>query len=279
MMARIYIDSNVFLDFYQSATDRMSVFQEIAKRRECILVPEQTIREVRRNRALRLNWLALQIEKNFKSNIHTTSLVREMPEFKAWQTARDAAGKELQKIALQLKAWAKDESSDPVYQEFVKVYAYGTTMSTPRDAIAKAQTRKLIGDPPTSPDKHSLGDEIIWETLLACCEDDLVIVSRDHTFLDNEGILRFEFENTTKKRLLAITPSLSNALELIGSPSEAIADAERQNQDDGDVQAIASGKCPTCNVELREDGYEGSDGDEAWWMNCPKCHRDYFPSY
>jgi predicted nucleic acid-binding protein len=50
-MTRIYIDTNVFLDFYQSATDRMAVFQQLFERVDCIILPEQTVKEFRRNRA------------------------------------------------------------------------------------------------------------------------------------------------------------------------------------------------------------------------------------
>jgi hypothetical protein len=48
---------------------------------------------------------------------------------------------------------------------------------------------------------------IIWETLLALCGNDLIIVSRDRTFLDNESLLRSEFNIDGKRRLLAVTDS------------------------------------------------------------------------
>jgi len=54
-MIQVYIDTNVFLDFYQSATDRMAIFHELLDRPDCIVVPEQTVREVRRNRSAMTN--------------------------------------------------------------------------------------------------------------------------------------------------------------------------------------------------------------------------------
>ena len=161
-MTSIYIDTNVFLDFYQSATDRMGIFRELMARVDCIVVPEQTVMEFRRNRAKRLLQLADQVEKSATVNIHTTSVVRELPDFKKWIEARDSVRLHAKKISDQLRKWSHDESSDPVYQEFVKLYVHGTTMSTPHDAIPKAQKRKLLGAPPTSPDKHTIGDEVIW---------------------------------------------------------------------------------------------------------------------
>src|SRR5262245_57603749 len=43
VMVSIYIDTNVFLDFCQSATDRMGIFQELRARVDCIVVPELTV--------------------------------------------------------------------------------------------------------------------------------------------------------------------------------------------------------------------------------------------
>lgn len=278
-MVSIYIDTNVFLDFYQSATDRMGIFQELRARVDCIVVPEQTMREFRRNRAARLIHLADQVEKSASVNVHTTAIVRELPDFKKWVEARDAAKNHARTIATQLRTWARDESSDPVYQEFLKLHRHGTTMSTPNDALAKAQARKLLGDPPTSPDKHTVGDEVIWETLLALCDNDLIIVSRDRTFLDNESLLRSEFNIDGKRRLLAVTDSLGHALKLVGKPSTPIEQAEKEEiQREADARkALETGRCPKCDVEMGEEGYEGGEGDSAWWVTCPKCGLLAFP--
>jgi predicted nucleic acid-binding protein len=278
-MVSIYIDTNVFLDFYQSATDRMGIFQELRERVDCIVVPEQTVREFRRNRAARLKHLADHVEKAANVNVHTTAIVRELPDFEKWVEARDVVKNHARAIATKLRAWARDESSDPVYQEFIKLYTHGTIMSTPKDALGKAQARKLLGDPPTSSDKQTVGDEVIWETLLALCDNDLIIVSRDRTFLDNESLLKSEFNIDGKRRLLAVTDSLGLALKLVGKPSTPIEQAEKERgQHEVDARkALETGRCPKCDVEMDEDGYEGGEGDSAWWLTCPKCNLVAFP--
>lgn len=281
VVVHIYIDTNVFLDFCQSAKDRMAIFQDLHARAEDIVVPEQTVREFRRNRAKRLTKLAEQVEKNTNINVYTTAIVREIPEFAEWEKARDTARKHAKVIASQLRTWARNESSDPVYQEFVKLYCDGTTMSTPQDALRKAQERKLLGDPPTSPDKHTVGDEIIWETLLALCDDDLIVVSRDRTFLENQSILRSEFDVETTRRLLCVTESLSEALKLVGKPSSPIEQAEKEKVlwEAAERHVMGAGKCPKCKVQMEEEGYEGSDGDEAWWLTCPRCGFQEFTGH
>ena len=40
--------------------------------------------------------------------------------------------------------------------------------------IFYANNRKLLGNPPTSPDKHTIGDEIIWEMILENIKDDYI---------------------------------------------------------------------------------------------------------
>lgn len=256
----------------------MAIFRELMERVNCIVVPEQTVMEFRRNRAKRLLQLADQVEKSATVNIHTTSVVRELPDFEKWIKARDSVKLHAKKISEQLRKWAHDESSDPVYQEFVKLYVHGTTMSTPQDAVPNAQRRKLLGAPPTSPDKHTIGDEVIWETLLTYCDKDLIVVSRDRTFLDNEAILKSEFKVEGKRQLLAVTDSLAEALKLIGKPSTQIELEEREtSRDSFEQELLRTGRCPKCKVNVEEVGYEGDDGDSASWVICPKCKFEAFP--
>lgn len=271
-MISIYIDTNVFLDFYQSPTDRMQIFKDIRDRVDCIVVPEQTKKEFARNRAARLIQLAKKVLMSAKVNIYTTAIVRDVPNFAKWVEAQDAFKSNAEIIAKQLQTWAGDESSDPVYQEFVKLTLNGTTMSTSDAAIAKAQVRKLLGEPPTSPDKHTIGDEVIWETLLENCQNDLIIVSRDSTFLDNESLLRQEFENG-ERRLLLVTKKLGEALKRVGKPSTAIEDAEWDEGFEKRVAEIASQEA-TLEQFVQENAVSDASRKLQWIRNMIPERRD-----
>jgi len=98
--------------------------------------------------------------------------------------------------------------------------------------------------------------------------------------LDNASLLRREFDVEGSRRLLLVTESLSEALELVGKPSPAIEHAEKKDFDyEANVRkAFETGNCPKCGVEMGEEGYEGGDGDSAWWLTCPKCHFSAFPN-
>ncbi len=277
-MARIYIDTNVFLDFYQAATDRLAAFHELVDKAANVVLSEQTIREFRRNRSARLSNLAREIESAKPGSVFTTAVVQEIPAFKEWVKAREQAKECAKAISQQLLAWLHDEKSDPVLAEFEKLIAKASVFATTPQAVDRAKLRKALGEPPTSPDKHTIGDELIWETILEQCKQDLILVSRDRTFLDNADLLKKEFEAAGNRRLVKVTASLREAFKDIGETAARIAKAEESIEaHHAAKEAIETGNCPKCHTEMEEDGYEGSDGDEAWWLYCPKCAHQIFP--
>lgn len=83
-------------------------------------------------------------------------------------------------------------------------------------AIDRAHQRKLLGNSPCSPDKYSVGDEVIWELLLDHMKDDLIVVTRDRTFHNNRSLLSEEYRRRTGKTLLLVTEEFAEALQAIG---------------------------------------------------------------
>jgi predicted nucleic acid-binding protein len=317
-MTKIYIDTNIFLDFYQSSTDRLSVFEEIERHSKSIVLTEQTVNEFRRNKNARLNELAKNVKQASSVKIHTTALIQSLPEFKAWNEVKQHAEELAKQVSQKLLAWAQDESNDPVNTAFEKLVKESKLFRTSSASIEKAKTRKLLGEPPTSPDKYTIGDELIWETILESCREDLIIlslrlvkpipnnwkflfyrmfypafdlalltlglvVSRDKTFLENVGLLKSGYQAETSADLLTITPKLSDAFNLIGTPAKAVEKAEREIEENKVFERFPfaltlSTKCPKCGGELEETGFEGSDGDSAWWVFCTRCGTEYFPN-
>ncbi|BAI83994.2 DUF4935 domain-containing protein [Bacillus subtilis subsp. natto] len=96
--------------------------------------------------------------------------------------------------------------------------------------IKKAKDRQLIGNPPGSKDSVTIGDEIIWESILANISDDIVIVTNDKSFLDNMNFLMEEIKDKGFK-LLGITPSITKAIDIIGAePSKNLEELENELQ-------------------------------------------------
>lgn len=277
-MALIYIDTNVFLDFYQASTDRLVVFDEILGRSRNVLLTEQTVNEFRRNRISRLTQLAENIRKGPHPQVYTTAVVQSLPGFKEWVKAKDAAKKAAQEISDELISWVTKEESDPVLAAFEKLVAATKVIAIEDSLVERARRRKILGQPPTSPDKHTIGDELIWESLLTWKDDDLVVVTRDKSFLDNGAILKREFESATGKALIELTASLAAGLKATGQESKKVEEAEKKLPKSFDDEPFPNdGRCLECGAELEEVGYEGSDGDSAWWLACMKCGTEYFP--
>jgi DNA-directed RNA polymerase subunit M/transcription elongation factor TFIIS len=161
---------------------------------------------------------------------------------------------------------ARDPANDPVAQKVSELFGRPETTRIPLndELIAKAHRRKLLGNPPTSPDKYTIGDEVIWEALLASVRDDLIVVTRDRTYLSNEQILAREFRDSTQHNLLLVTTKVTEAVKMLGRipPAKLIEEEDRIDDEE---------KCPECGGRGEFYGYEGSDGDEAAWFECTKC--------
>ncbi|ALU89846.1 hypothetical protein Hrubri_2670 [Herbaspirillum rubrisubalbicans M1] len=274
-MSLIYIDTNVYLDFYQAAHDPLAVFDELHQVRENLVITEQTVLEFARNRNSRLTQLVTNIKKSSSAGPYTVSVLRDTTEFKDWVAAQKAAEAAVKKLAAIIESWIMDKDQDPVSEGILKLVNEMFFYATKDSAIEKAKLRKILGNPPTSPDKYTIGDELIWETLLEQCNKDLIIVSRDKTFLENFGLLRSEYDNKSRK-LLKITKHLSEALQDIGKPAIAIAKAEKEVKAAANDE-LATGICSICGTQMDESGYDGDDGDNAWWLECPKCGHMAFP--
>lgn len=274
MMAVIHIDSDVILGFYESSIERMKVFDDLRVRADCFFVTEQMTREVKRNRVKKLNGLADEVEKNSSAVLSSAAIVHGLDEFAEWQAANKEAKRHADAIVKQLRDWAADESADPVFQEFVNIYKAGTTTTTPPGAIERAHRRKLIGEPPSS-QGTTIGDEVIWETLLVACQQDLIIVSRDQTYFQNESVLRAEFEAAGNRRLVLVTKNLSEALAEVGKPSAAVSQAER-DWESASREALDSVMCKRCKCMMESQVYRDNSGEDAVSFRCPACGNEVY---
>jgi rRNA-processing protein FCF1 len=63
-MPKIYIDTNIFIDFYQSSSDPVGVVDTIAEYASHLVIPEQTVNEFHRNRIGVLHELAKNFSKS-----------------------------------------------------------------------------------------------------------------------------------------------------------------------------------------------------------------------
>ncbi len=286
-MAKIYPDTNRFVDFYQAASEKLNVFDQLQAYKEHLVLTEQTIVEFRRNRVSTLKWLSSQFKKTMDiAAPYTTAVLLALPEHDELTKLRKAYQDKGKEITKHLETMIEDEKKDPVTKKFLALVTDHKVERLPLtdDAIKLAQMRKLLGNPPCSPDKHTIGDEVIWELLIKHAKDDLIIVTKDHTFHDNIEMLKDEYKKKTKHKLLLVTDTFSAALKAIGEhPTNELIEVEKKEEQLLSDQLKRSltmreivgmyewEKCPICGKKGSVNGYEGADGDEAAWFICAHC--------
>jgi len=238
-VTKLFVDTNIFLDFYRNARDRLSLFDELKNLKDTLIMSEQGCREFQRNRTSQLIKLAAEIEKTSSISIFTTAVVQGMVEHKkaiCLQSQVRELGKELKiKIDAMLEPKPGD---DPVLDAYDNLIKNCTLIETKEELIIKAKRRKILGNPPISPDRHSVCDELLWEELLVSCDDDLIIVSKDKTFTENKKILRDEFAHFNAGKNLTIVQSVSEALTILGAVSNRLEATETEM--DFDIKQLPS---------------------------------------
>ncbi|MCW2484958.1 DUF4935 domain-containing protein [Candidatus Symbiopectobacterium sp. NZEC127] len=228
-MTKLFVDTNIYLDFYRAASDRLSLFDELKKLGDTLIISEQGYKEFQRNRTVELARLSAEIKKTTSISIYTTAVLQDMVEHKQASSLQSQVHKIglqlMNKIGVMLEPNPGDDPVLDAYKELIKISTYITTKN---ELIAKAKIRKILGNPPTSPDRHSVCDELLWEELIDSCDEDLIIVSNDKTFSGNKKILMDEFSNTHPGKKLKIIKNVSDALKILGDGSERLEATEAE---------------------------------------------------
>jgi hypothetical protein len=234
-MAKIYPDTNRFVDFYRTSSEKLIVLDELLKNKVNVVLTEQTITEFRRNRITALQILVRQFqETNDIGNPDKPPLLRELLEYKELSKLLDKYKEKRKAVLSQLKQLIADEQKDPVAQKFLALATDAAVekLKLTNEVIERAYRRKLLGNPPCSPDKYTVGDEVIWEMLIENMKDDLIVVTEDHTFHDNLSLLGEEYRNRTGRKLLLVTKNLGEALKTIGqAPSKELIEVEKKEEE------------------------------------------------
>lgn len=111
-----------------------------------------------------------------------------------------------------------DPKQDYIYESFIKLWKSSNTLLTTDDNINLAIKRKALGNPPGG-DKFSSGDEVIWETLINDLKCNLIVVSKDRTYIQNKEFLQYEYNKKTGCNLL-ICDTVHAALSALGIEME-----------------------------------------------------------
>lgn len=212
-MFKIFIDTNIFLDFYRyNKNDNISNLKdEFKKYFEYFINTKQSYDEFFRNREKTINEF-IDTLKSQINPLYDGNFLSSLNGFEDYYENMKLANKSIKCMIDKCSELISDFEKDPVYSLYL-LFCHNTYDRT-RDIIDRAIKRKYIGNPPTS-NKNTCCDEIIWESILENCHDDLIIVTRDKTFNENYNFLKNEYNEKNGKKFL-IVELISDAIRLLG---------------------------------------------------------------
>lgn len=227
-MYKVFIDTNLFLRLYDAEKKHLTeIFKDIIKLNSSIVFVDQVYDEFLRNRDQLLSKLIKDVANN-NQNLHVNSLIRSLEGFSELKEAKNIFDEKHNDLIKRLTEMKDNIEEDIVYSKFDELYnSKFEIYERTDDIIDKAYKRMLIGNPPIDDKKNTIGDQIIWETLLSNLKDDLIFITFDKTYEKHISFLKNEYKNRVHKEL-KIIDKVSIALSIIGeTPSQELIEFEK----------------------------------------------------
>ncbi len=218
-MTAVCVDTNLFLELYESGEDPGEIFADIGALAEYLVFPDIILDEFLRNRSRILDRIADDVQKRRTEEVLVPSIIRENPKTAALQRAGEEYNRAVGALYGDIESMIAEPAADPVALAFTDLSGDPAVRVLCRtdELVTRAHRRKLLGNPPKSMGKDTIGDELIWETLLSNLEEDLIFVTRDRTYRYHTTYLVQEYRERTGSDL-TITDRISDALALVGRP-------------------------------------------------------------
>jgi hypothetical protein len=233
-MVRICIDTNRFIDLYETDEDVSEIYSDIRKARSHLVLPDIISDEFLRNRGRILDRRMKDLKNTTIPDIRWPFFLLQTRSLPLWQQRYDEYNQAVLSVLSDIEMMIADVERDPIASAFVGLMRDPevTVLSRTDLDIERAHRRKLIGNPPKSDDTPTIGDELIWEMILAHVRDDLVLVTRDYTYRNHVTFLASEYREKTGEQLY-ITEYISDGLQRVGEqPSESLLRFEGKKQND-----------------------------------------------
>jgi len=183
---KLIIDTNIYLNFYRMSEQPLTYFDSLIKlineEKIELILPKQIEDEFDRNKlGTGADFVkSLSESSEFKEPVFLRSY-KEIKKLKVLMHKIKALKK---KIILEHSKRMKDQSS-LINRKIKQLFALAHKPAEEENILLKAHFRTLRGNPPRK-GNDSFGDAIIWETVLTMLDDDIVIVSADGDFSDDD---------------------------------------------------------------------------------------------
>lgn len=229
MSKLLFIDTNIYLDFYRIRNEvKVSFLEHIEAISESLIVTDQVQMEFKKNRQSAI--LEGMKELKTPTKINVPGVLKNDKSATALDKDQQKIQERIKKLKTRLDNVLENPGRyDKVYQVLQRLFSKNKDIDLYRKHKKRyalrelAQKRFILGYPPRKKNDTSIGDAINWEWLIYVAEQknaDIWIVSRDGDFgvtQDNNGFLndwlKQEFkERIHKKRKIILCPKLSIAL-------------------------------------------------------------------
>jgi len=236
--AIIFIDTNIFLDFYRMRKSDVSMkyLQEIENHKDLIITTSQVEMEFKKNRQGVILDTILEVKKSININLNVPTVLSDVKAVDMIKKSKTVIEDQQKRLRLQIERILKNPSTyDPVYQSLQKLFKFNSPIILNRENKSRFVVRKLalkrfvLGYPPRKKTDNSIGDAINWEWIIKSAENTgkhIIIVTRDTDFgaiyegdsYLNDWLTQEFKERISRRRKLILTDKLSVAFKLIDVP-------------------------------------------------------------
>jgi hypothetical protein len=233
--ALIFIDTNIYLDFYRIRKSDISLkyLEEIESLADRLILTSQVEMEFKKNRQKVILESINEVGKISAGNLSVPAILFDAKPVEMIKKAQKGITTQQKKIKERIdKILANPITQDKVFQTFQRIFRTESQFNLSRENKERFGVRKLalkrfgLGYPPRKKEDNSIGDSINWEWIIHCakhCDKDIIIVTRDGDYgvnYDDKSFLndwlQIEFkERISQKRKIILTDKLSRALKLV----------------------------------------------------------------
>lgn len=236
--AYIFIDTNIFLDFYRiRRTDiSMKYLEEIEKHKDLIISTSQVEMEYKKNRQSAILESIGEVKKINNVNLTVPAIISDAKAVEMIKKSKKDIDEQQKKLKERIEKILKNPNlNDPVFKILQKLFSHKSPINLNRENKQRFTIRRLalkrfmLGYPPRKSNDNSIGDAVNWEWIVKCAETTkkhIIIVTRDTDFgsiHENESYLndwlKQEFrQRISQQRKLILTDKLSKAFKLVEIP-------------------------------------------------------------
>jgi len=257
--ALLFIDTNIFLDFYRFRNTEVSIkfLDEIKKHKDILITTKQVEMEFKKNRQTVLLSTFGELKKYKTENYKIPEVLENSVEIdNKIKEASKIIENELKKLPKKMEELFKNKINDPVFTTAEIVFKNESPYNLKdlnEEIFTLSKRRFKLGYPPRKNTDNSIGDSINWEWIINCgkvSKKDIIIVTRDGDYglsLNGEPYLNDflidEFTDRTKgKNKITVTNKLATAFKLVEIPvSQEMINEENE---------ISTSKMPTFKTYL-----------------------------